>query len=185
MVALNTWEIGLLDGIQEIFRCPFLDAVMPKITFLGDSGWFWIALAAILLLYRPTRKIGATMGLALVFSLLVANITLKPIVARVRPYDVNTLIQLLVEAPLDFSFPSGHSQASLAAASALFCWNRKWGGAALVLAGLIAFSRLYLYVHYPTDVLFGAVVGTLLGILAYGLVKGFLKKRAMKNGLGH
>ncbi len=178
MAELNLWEIGILDGIQEIFRSPFLDMLMPRITFLGDSGWFWILLALLLLCYRPTRKIGATMGLALIFSLLVVNLTLKPLVARVRPYDTNTLIKLLVEAPLDFSFPSGHSQASFAAASALFYWNKKSGAAALVLAALIAFSRLYLYVHYPSDVLLGSLLGVLLGLLAYKIMKRLLKRRA-------
>ena len=185
MENLNLWEIGLLDSIQEFFGCPFLDAVLPKITFLGDSGWFWILLAAVFLLYKPTRRIGVTMGLALVFSLLVANLTLKPLVARIRPYDVNSMVQLLVEAPGDFSFPSGHSQASFAAATALFCLNRKWGAAALVLAGLIAFSRLYLYVHYPTDVLLGSLIGMLLGFCAYRLVGWVIKKGEAGNGMGH
>ncbi len=176
MAALGQWELGILDWIGRTFQSDFLDRIMPWITFLGDHGWFWILLSALLLISKPTRKIGLTMALALLFSLILANITLKPLVARIRPFDLNTAVQLLINAPKDFSFPSGHTQASFAAAAALFCYRKKAGAAALILAALIAFSRLYLYVHYPSDVLAALIIGILLGNLAHQAIRRLTKR---------
>ncbi len=175
MAALGQWELGILDWINQTFQNNFFDKIMPWITFLGDHGWFWILLSALLLISKPTRKMGLTMALALLFSLILANITLKPLVARIRPFDLNAAVELLINAPKDFSFPSGHTQASFAAATALFRYHKKAGAAALVLAALIAFSRLYLYVHYPSDVLIALIFGVLLGNLAYQAIKALSK----------
>ena len=174
---LNQGELHVLDWMAAFMRRPLLDAWMPRITFLGDHGWFWVVLAIALMLYKPWRRIGLTIGVALLLSLFVANLWLKPLVGRIRPYDVNPLAELLILAPKDFSFPSGHSQASFAAAFALFCHQKKAGAAALGLATLIAFSRLYLYVHYPSDVLCGMVIGIALGWAAYLGVEKFSKKK--------
>jgi undecaprenyl-diphosphatase len=171
MAALGQWELGILDWIGRNLQNSFFDGIMPWVSFLGNVGWFWILLALLLLLNKPTRKAGLTMALALVFSLLLANIVLKPLTARIRPFDVNTAVRLLIDAPHDFSFPSGHTQASFAAAAALFHYYKKAGIGALILAALIAFSRLYLYVHYPSDVLAALLFGILLGNLAYQAVK--------------
>jgi undecaprenyl-diphosphatase len=179
MAALGQWELGILDWIGQAFQSNFLDRVMPWVSFLGNVGWFWIALALVMLLIKPTRKAGLTMALALVFSFLLANLALKPLTARIRPFDVNTAVHLLIAAPRDFSFPSGHTQASFAAATALFRYDKKAGAAALILAAFIAFSRLYLYVHYPSDVLIALIFGILLGNLAYQAVK----KRSRANSL--
>lgn len=109
------------------------------------------------------------MALSLILEALCCNIILKPLVARLRPFEMNTAVQLVIEKPLDFSFPSGHTGAAFAVVSALyFCKNRGWIPA-LVMAVLIAFSRLYLYVHYPTDVLAGALLGMTAGWIAYRL----------------
>ena len=170
------FELSFLDNIQSYLRCDFLDAVMPVITTLGNGGVIWIVCAVVLLLIPKTRKIGVVLAVSLAIEALCCNVILKPLAARIRPFDMNTAVQLLISPPTDFSFPSGHTGAAFAAASALFfCKNRLWI-AALVLAILIAFSRLYLYVHYPTDVLGGILLGILSGWLGYTLV-GLIKKK--------
>lgn len=156
-------ELMTLDWIQNI-RTPVGDAVMCFITKLGNAGMIWIVLAVILLLIPKTRKSGLVMMAALCIELVVCNGILKNLFARIRPCDVNTQIQLLIARPDDFSFPSGHTAASFAAVAALyFSGERKLWKPALILACLIAFSRLYLYVHYPTDILGGILVGIAAG----------------------
>lgn len=151
---------------------------MAFITSLGNAGIIWIVLAVVLLILPKTRKTGIIVAAALLMDLILCNLILKNLVARVRPYDVNTAIAILIKKPLDFSFPSGHTAASFAAMTALFLAKMKKAWiAALVLAVLIAFSRLYFYVHYPTDVLGGAVVGILSGIIGYAIVEKIDKRR--------
>ena len=117
-----------------------------------------------------TRKVGILVSVALLLDVLTCNVILKPLIARTRPYDVNTAVELLIRAPRDYSFPSGHTAASFAAAAALwFADKKKLAIPALVLAVLIAFSRMYFYVHYPTDVLGGAILGMVCGWLSYKL----------------
>ena len=172
----ENFDLPILDWIAENLYCPLLDFLMPIITLFGDAGIFWIAVAVVLLLIPKYRKIGLSMGAALLIGLLLCNVTLKPLVARIRPYDYKlehfgVMIQLLVERQSDFSFPSGHTIASFEAAVVLLIYNRKLGIPAMILAALIAFSRLYLYVHYPTDVLVSMVLGTAIAFLACFLVK--------------
>ena len=173
------FDLPILEWIAANLHCAFLDALMPIITLFGDAGIFWIACAVVLLFIPKYRKIGMIMGAALIMGLLLCNITLKPLVARIRPYDYQLLhfgkeIPLLVEGLHDFSFPSGHTIASFEAATALLINNRKLGIPAMILAVLIAFSRLYLYVHYPTDVLASIVLGVGIAFLANFLVnKGY------------
>lgn len=156
-------EIAILDFIQSNLRCGIMDSVMIFITGLGDSGKIWIACTILLLLIPKTRKAGLAMGIALALEIVCCNVILKPFVARIRPCDVNTAVQLLIERPLDYSFPSGHTASSFAAASALYFGRKKLWIPAAILAGLIGFSRLYLYVHYPTDVFAGALIGIMMG----------------------
>ncbi len=167
---MNQSELAVLDFIAEHMRCGFLDFIMPKITLLGDAGIFWIVLAIALLIPKATRKTGVMMAVALILGLIVCNITIKPLVARVRPYDVKGIAPYLCEVQKDFSFPSGHTTASFEGATVILMWNRKWGIAACVLAVLIAFSRMYLYVHYPTDILCGLILGVLFGFLGVIIV---------------
>ena len=164
-------ELSVLDWIQTL-HTPFLDKIMVFITRLGDAGIIWIVLSIVLLLIPKTRKSGAVMVVALVVDVLLCNIVLKNLVARTRPYDVNTGVHLLVAKLHDYSFPSGHTAASFASVTALYlAGERKLWKPALVLACLIAVSRLYLYVHYPTDVLGGMVFGILAGFAGYWIVK--------------
>lgn len=160
-------ELSILDWIQTL-HMPFLDKIMVFITRLGDAGIIWIVLSIVLLLIPKTRKSGAVMVVALVVDVLLCNIVLKNLVARTRPYDVNTGVHLLVEKLHDYSFPSGHTAASFASVTALYlAGEKKLWKFALVLACLIAISRLYLYVHYPTDVLGGILFGVISGYLGY------------------
>lgn len=177
---MNQSELAILDFIAEHLRCGFLDFLMPKITLLGDAGIFWILLALVLLIPKKTRKTGFMMAAALVLGLIVCNITIKPLVARIRPYDVKGIAPYLASVQKDYSFPSGHTAASFEGATVILCNYRKWGIAACVLAALIAFSRMYLYVHYPTDILAGLVLGVvcgLLGVLIVNKIEEYMQKR--------
>lgn len=160
-------ELQFLNLIQEI-RTTFLDVFMSNVTKLGNVGFIWILLTIILLVIPKTRKSGVILAAALIVDLILCNVILKPLVARIRPFDVNTAIQLIIAKPQDYSFPSGHTATSVASVVALYLAGEKrlWK-IALILACFIAFSRMYLYVHYPTDVLGGAVVGVISGYIGY------------------
>ena len=170
-------EINILDMIQNL-RTPIVDVVVPLITRLGDAGIIWIILTVLLLIIPKTRKTGVIMMAALLVDVLLCNVLIKNLVARTRPFDVNTAVQLLIEKPQDYSFPSGHTAASFASVTALYlAGEKKMWKAALVLAVLIALSRLYLYVHYPTDIIGGVVFGSLSGYLGYKIVEWIQKKK--------
>lgn len=166
---------NILDFIQANMRCLFLDRIMPYISLIGNEGAVWILLALILLIIPSCRKTGIEMSIALILSLLIGNIALKPLIARARPFTANPDFILLIRPPTDYSFPSGHTMSSFAAATVIWFANKKYGTAALALAALIAFSRLYLYVHYLTDVLAGLVIGVLIAILSAGVIKEYRK----------
>ena len=156
-------ELKILDWIQALHN-PVTDVLFVWITRLGNVGMIWILLAAVLLLRRKTRKTGDILAAALVVDVLLCNGLLKHLFHRVRPCDVNTAVSLLVSRPTDYSFPSGHTAASFAAVAALYLAGaRRLWKPALVLGILIAFSRLYLYVHYPSDILGGVLVGLFAG----------------------
>ena len=164
------FDLPILEWIQANLQSGFLDTVMPIITLFGEDGLFWIAWSILLILFPKTRKIGLGMGFAMAMGLLLCNVTLKPLIARPRPYDLQLAefgksIQLLIEAQHDFSFPSGHTIASFEAAVVLLKNSKKMGIPAMILAILVAFSRMYLYVHYPTDVLVSVVLGTILALI--------------------
>lgn len=168
-------ELEILHGLAEMRDGGIIDSIMLFITKLGDAGIFWIILAIALLCFKKYRKAGATMSVALIFSLIYCNLILKNLVARERPFDADTTLIPLVDAH-DFSFPSGHTSASFAAAISLFVCHKKEGIAALILAALIAFSRMYVGVHYPTDILGGIVTGSLAAITSVIIVYMVVKK---------
>ena len=163
---MNEFEIKILDFIRERFACPFLDAVIPLITSLANGGIIWIIAAVLLLIFKKSRKTGFSVALALITGLIIGNLILKNLVGRARPYEFNEGVEILVARLSDYSFPSGHTLASFEAATVLLICDKRLGIPALVLAVAIAFSRLYLYVHYPTDVLAGIILGVLIGIFA-------------------
>lgn len=168
-----SFDLPILDWIQAHLQCGFLDFLMPIITLFGEDGIFWIALSVVLLVIPKTRKTGLGMLIALLIGLLVCNVTLKPLVKRPRPYDLQeemgVYITLLIERLHDYSFPSGHTIASFEAATVLLKNSRKMGIPAMILAVLIALSRLYLYVHYPTDVIFAVFAGILFAFIGDAL----------------
>lgn len=181
-----SFDLPILDWIQANLKNGFLNEVMPIITMFGDGGIFWIACAVILLCIPKTRKTGLGMAFALIMGLIVCNITLKPLVGRIRPYDfqekLGVVIPLLTERMHDFSFPSGHTIASFEAATVLLINNKKLGIPAMILAVLIAFSRLYLYVHYPTDVIFSVFAGILFAFLGNWLAGKVMTRFPGKKG---
>ena len=178
----EAFDLPILNWIQAHLQSTFLDFIMPYITILGDAGIFWIACAVILMLIPKHRKAGFSMGISLIFGVVVCNMILKPLVGRIRPYNYNLEVlklqwqdflvhgKLLVETPHDFSFPSGHTIASFEASVALYKNNKRLGIPALILASLISFSRMYLYVHYPTDVIASVILGTVFALIANWIV---------------
>ena len=175
-------EFSILDFIQNQFRTSFGDFVMPLISKLGNGGIIWLVLSGLLCVFPKYRKAGVTMLTALALDVLLCNVMLKPLVGRMRPFTVNTGVELLINAPKDFSFPSGHTAASFASVSALYFAGRKrMAAGTLIVSVLIAFSRMYLYVHYPTDVLGGLIIGLLCGWIADMIIQKVMEKRSRKS----
>lgn len=175
-------DIAILNAIQDSLRTPSLDTLMLFITFLGDSALVWI-IAAVILIAQPKHRVyGFGVIVALVVAAAVGAFVLKPLFGRVRPYEAYGFLGLLIPAPFGSSFPSNHAMVSFAAAAALCCLPDRGRLAtalkagAVVLACLIAFSRLYLFVHYPSDVLAGAIFGVIIGCLAVQVVVHFRPK---------
>lgn len=156
----------ILIFIQEHIRNSVCDPIFKGITHLGDAGIFWIVLTIILLCFKRTRKAGIYSACALIGSLVVNNLILKNLVDRTRPYEVVEGLKCIVSPAHDASFPSGHTGASFASAVAM-CRQipKKFAILLIILAALIAFSRLYIGIHYPTDILGGLVTGVGLGVL--------------------
>ena len=173
------WEFEILDFLQSI-HSPILTSLMSFVTFLGEAGWFWIILGILLFCMKKHRPVGSAVLAALVLDFVTANLVLKPLVARPRPCWINESVEMLVRVPEDYSFPSGHTMASFAAAGALlFMGQKKIGICAVFLAVLMGISRMYFYVHFPTDVLAGAVLGLVCGRLGAALAK---KRQTAENG---
>lgn len=159
-------ELSFLNTLQNL-HTPLLDQIMVFLTTLGNGGMVWIALSIVLLAIPKYRIYGLTMLVALLISVIFGNVILKNVVARPRPSWIDPSVKLLIPNPTDYSFPSGHTFTSFAAAGSLFLYNKKFGTAAIVLAILIGFSRMYLYVHYPSDVLAGALFGLAAAVAAF------------------
>ena len=168
-----SFDLPILEWIRTNLWCEILDVAMPIVTMFGDGGIFWIVWSVLLMFFPKTRKTGLGMAFALMMGLVVCNLTLKPMVARIRPYDLQAelgvTINLLNGTMHDFSFPSGHTIASFEAATVLLRNSKKMGIPAYLLAILIAFSRLYLYVHYPTDVIASIILGTIFALIGDAL----------------
>lgn len=165
MDVITQFDMRILHELHEGLSNGFLDAVIPWITMLC---YMWIGVAVAFLFIKKFRRCGIGMCGAMLSSLLSGNILLKHLVARARPCWIEPdYLQMLVSVPKDFSFPSAHTMISVSAAVVLFCYNKKLGIPAIMIAILIGFSRLYLFVHFPTDVIVGAVIGTFLGIASF------------------
>lgn len=177
---MNQFEASIILWIQENLRGP-LDGLWVFITHLGDDGLLWIAMGITLLFFKKTRPIGFTVLLSLLFDFLMINVTLKGVFSRPRPFVVNESIVTLISKPSLFrSFPSGHSGGSFAAMFALYKWvPKKIGIPALVLAALVALSRLYVGVHYPTDIIGGCMIGFMCSVWAHYVVKNFIRRKTL------
>lgn len=168
------WEMKFLRWLKS-YHNPKADRLMKTVTRMGDAGGFWIALSAGCVRSDKYRKSGLSMAIALLFSFIFSNTIIKNAVDRARPFWRDRSFKIKIREPRDYSFPSGHTSAAIGSAYALFLNRRKEGAAALLLAVQIAFSRLYLLVHYPTDVLVGAVLG-----IIYGYSGNYIAERIMK-----
>jgi undecaprenyl-diphosphatase len=178
-----SFDLPILDWIQANLQSPFMDKFMPFITVFGDAGIFWMVISALLVIFPKTRKTGLGMAFAMMMGLVICNMILKPVVGRMRPYDYQIDVlgktwndflisgKLLIEEHGDKSFPSGHTIASFEAATVLLLNSPAMGIPAMILAVLVAFSRLYLYVHYPTDVIFSIFAGILIAVIGNLLAK--------------
>ena len=172
------WDGQFLIWLQENVRSDVLTPIMKLITHLGDKGIFWILIAIVMLFFKKTRPLGIMAGIALVFSVLINNVLIKPNVGRIRPYEVVDGLKLLIERQHDPSFPSGHSGASFAAAVVFLVKGpKKIGIPAIIMAALIAFSRLYVGVHYPTDVICGIITGTCCALISF-MIWSIVEKKA-------
>ena len=172
-------ELEILHAIQGI-RSDVLDQIMIFFTTLGNGGLIWIALGVVLSIIPKTRKCGLTILGSIVLTFVLGNLILKNLIGRARPFTVDSSVSLIIPQPKEFSFPSGHTMNGFTSATALFLYYRKTGIAALLLAATIAFSRMYLFVHYPTDILGGIILGVFDAWLVYTFVNKWLpewKKR--------
>lgn len=161
----------ILQLIQSHLRSPFMDTAMSMITSLGNGGTIWLIVILILLCIPNYRRWGIVLVCALILTALIGNIFVKNIFDRVRPCNIMPLTSMLITPPSSFSFPSGHSASSFASATVLWKMNRRVGILAFIVAALIAFSRLYLFVHYPTDVLGGIALGVFIACMLVTLSK--------------
>ena len=175
--TLLNLDIGFLLFLQESVRNPILNTIMVFVTSLGNGGILWIAATIVLFIPKKTRKIGIMSAVALLGSLIINNHIIKNIIQRPRPFATFPELQIIIPIPSEFSFPSGHTSSSFAAAAVFYRHLPKnLGLPSVILAGLIGFSRLYVGVHYPTDVIAGVVMGILLSYLAEFLVNLLAKK---------
>ena len=173
---------NILLWIQEYVRADWMNGFWRLITSLGNGGLFWIGLGIVMLVFKKYRLAGGAGLLSMALNYLITNLTLKELVARPRPYTVLEELTILIDRPGEFSFPSGHTSCSFAFAVAIYLLlPKKYGVPAMVLATLIAVSRLYVGVHYPIDILGGVAVGI---ICAFAVVRGIpvLCKKFGKRG---
>lgn len=166
------WEFSFLYFLQELHN-PVLDKIMLFVTSLGNEGLLWIGIAVVMLFFKKYRKCGISIGVALLLMEITGNLVLKELIMRDRPCWIDPTVELLLKAPSSYSFPSGHTFAGFAASVTIFLNHKKEGIAAIIVASLIAFSRMYLFVHFPTDILGGMVFGTGIAVLVYFGMKKF------------
>ena len=171
-------EIRFLELLQSL-HFPLLNYVMIFITSLGNGGLIWIAAALFLIFQNKNmlKREGFTIAVALIIFSVLGLLILKPIIARPRPFIAQG-VDILIKEPMGFSFPSGHTGSSFAAASVIYFYNKKRGLLALSLATLIAFSRMYLFVHYPSDIVGGLILGIISSRIAIKITNEISRKKA-------
>lgn len=173
VVGLILWrfDFEILFFIKDHIRNGVFDVIVPFYTNLGDDGIIWIALGVILLIPKKTRKCGVLVLAALLVMLITNNIILKNLIARPRPCATYPELVELVKIPHSYSFPSGHTVSAMAVAFTIFFQNKKFGIITLVFAFLMGLSRLYVGVHFPTDVFGGIIVGFVIALAVYSAEK--------------
>lgn len=159
-------EFEILYRIQEM-HTGFLNPLMIGVSALGNGGMIWILIALVLLFFKKTRRCGLLMLLSMAVCFITGNLCIKNLVQRPRPCQIDTAVRLLIPMPGEYSFPSGHTLHGFTAATIIFLHNKKAGIAALLLAAVIAFSRMYLFVHFPTDILGGIILGVAAAVIVY------------------
>ncbi len=170
--TITNIDLDILLYVQEHIRSDFMTPIWKFITHLGDAGWLWITIGVVLLFFKKTRLIGFSVLVSLLINAIFTNITLKDLIGRPRPYTVSDAIVPIIKLPSELSFPSGHTSSSFTAALVLLKLTpKKYGIPAVVLAALISLSRIYVGVHYPTDILGGIVVGIISSIWGCYFVK--------------
>lgn len=162
-------ELSILRSIQTL-HSDFLSNIMIFVSFITNHGEAWIVIALIMLCFKKMRKCGITISISLIMALVIGNVFLKNLIARDRPFWVDESIALLATPPTSYSFPSGHTFSAFAASISILLYSKKLGIPAVVLASSIAFSRMYLFFHYPTDVLAGIILGIIVALISYRLV---------------
>lgn len=173
---MQEFELEILDFVREHIRNGFLDTVMPIVTMCGNLGIFWVAMALVISAKAKYRRCSITMLIGLLLGVLIGNLAVKNMIQRDRPCWVNEIQDMLISNPQDFSFPSGHTLSSFCAATILCYYDKRLGIPSFGVALLIAFSRLYLYVHFPTDIVGGAIIGVLVACLTISGTNKFLFK---------
>ena len=163
-------DSAILRLIQRLLSSNVSNFFFSNITVLANAGVLWISLSIIFAIMPKTRKMGFTMMLAMIFGLIFGNLLIKNVVARMRPYQVDTTIQLIINKPSEFSFPSGHTLCSFGASISIYLYRKKLGVCMIVIASAIALSRMYLYVHFPTDIVGGILLGILTSNIAYLII---------------
>jgi undecaprenyl-diphosphatase len=178
---MNQWlygiDKGITDAIHYGLQNDFLNVIMPLITRLGDAGFVWIIISIILMCTKRYRKVGIISLVAIFISTILTEGVIKHLVERVRPIIAYPIDNPLIKLPTSFSFPSGHTASSIAVAYVLSTYIKRYKFYFISLAVLIAFSRIYLYVHYFSDVLGGVVVGLISGIIAVYIVRKINEKK--------
>ncbi len=180
--SIAAWDASVLLWVQEHLRTGLGNLIIPLWSSLGNSGMLWIALSLLLLCFRKTRRAGVLALAGMALNFLVVNVVIKHLVARPRPWLVVEELEILLFEPDPNSFPSGHTSAACAFAAALCCeLDRTWVRVLVVCAALfMGWSRIYVAVHFPSDVLCGAVIGTLCGLAAVWLYRYLQKRKTLR-----
>lgn len=183
---ITDMDMAILDAIHD-HASSALDTVMSSVTHIGDSALIFMAFGAILMISPKYRRYGVAIILASALCYIIGNLTIKPIVGRLRPFEIDPSVTLIIDHPRGFSFPSGHAMTSFAWATVLCCIPMRplVKAVPIALASLISFSRLYLYVHYPSDVIVGAFIGIVIGLFSMYLVQKLIDRRERKEQYVH
>lgn len=176
--ALSAWEINILLWIQNNVRHDAMTWFWRFMSFLGEVGWFFILVTVLLLIYKNTRMKASITALSMLLAFLINNLAIKNVAARTRPYIFCDQLHILGTVPADYSFPSGHTCFSFACAFVIYkLFPKRYGVPVIVLASLIALSRLYLGAHYPSDVLGGVIIAFITSRIALFIKARFIDKK--------